>query len=110
MPIGSASISADTNSYCLAARNGPRWTASTVSFRPPPTNYKTSLRYKVPAHRRDRSLQRHRQRSNPHSSYPRLILSSTFPRFPPLGLVRRLPSHLAGYGKLRSRGQASDNP
>jgi hypothetical protein len=35
---------------------------------------------------------------------------STFPRFPPLGLVRRLPSNLTGYGMLSADGQTSDNP
>jgi hypothetical protein len=35
---------------------------------------------------------------------------STIPRFPPLGLVRRLPSYLTGYGMLSHEGQESDNP
>jgi hypothetical protein len=40
---------------------------------------------------------------------PLLTLVSTFPRFPRLGLVQRLPSHVGGYRRLSTHGQASDN-
>ena len=44
-----------------------------------------------------------------HNASPSLTLIGTLPRYPPLGLVQRLPSGLARYGKLGSHGQASDD-
>jgi hypothetical protein len=48
------------------------------------------------------------RRRNQHISTADLL--GTFPRFPPLGRVRRLRSKLTGYGMLSHKGQESDKP
>jgi len=105
-----ASISADAKGLCLApgtAPSLPRSKTTDAVLAYCRCTRKHDQRWLCRLHRPFTS---HREHSNPHSASPSLTLLSTFPRFPPLGLVQRLPSHGPGYGKLSTHGQASDNP
>ena len=64
-----------------------------------------------PPHRsRQQACRAHCLRSKPHSSSLPADTLSTAPRFPPLGLVRRLPSNLTGSRHAQSRRAGIGQP